>query len=361
MVKVPEYIHSLIPYKAGKTLEDINRLSFAKLASNENPLGCSPKALAAMTENLHQGHLYPDPSATALIQKLAEHHGVKPENLACANGSDALLEYAVMTFSAAGDEILTSEGTFIGIYVVIKKLGRQAVLTPLHEWSYDLTRMLSMITPKTKVIYVANPNNPTGTHISKQALQNFLAEVPKDILVILDEAYYEYASSSADYPDGSKLSQENLLVLRTFSKSYGLAGLRVGYAIGDKEVVSALRKVKLPFEPSRIAQVAALHAIEDRDFLAKTLATNKISKEILREELEASGYTFVESIANFFMIYFDRAETAKRFHDVCTEKGLYLRHLAGFGLPRCVRINSGTKEQSIFAANILNEAARLIP
>lgn len=354
-IAIPGYIRDLVPYRAGKALEDIAGGKFAKLASNENPLGPSPRALAAARAELDRMHVYPDPSAHLLVRELADAHGVADDEIVCANGSDAVLEYAVMSFTEAGDEILTSHGTFIGLYVIARKLARTLVQVPLQNLGYDLKAISAAVTDRTRVIYLANPNNPTGTHFTRAALQKFLAAVPTRVLVILDEAYAEYALEDPDYPNGLDFRAPNVLILRTFSKVHGLAGLRVGYGIAAPAIAQALAKVKLPFEPNRAAQAAAIQALRDRGFIGEVLRLNRECRDLLAGELRALGVAHVESIANFFCLPFGDEGAALAFHDACAQRGLYLRHLPGFGLPSAVRINTGTVEQTRFAAAVIRE------
>ena len=353
-VKIPTHIRDLVPYRAGRSPDGRDSSTrFAKLSSNENPLGPSPLALQAMEREAVRSHVYPDPTAKILREALSRSLGVSADRIVCANGSDAILEYAIMSFSEGNDEILTSEGTFIGLYVIAKKLGRTLRTVPLKDWGYDLDAIEAAIHERTKVIYLANPNNPTGTHVQAERLRKFLAAVPDRILIILDEAYAEYALASPDYLDGAQCDQENLLLLRTFSKVHGLAGLRVGFGITTPSLAEALSKVKLPFEPSRIAQTAATAAISDRDHLDAILSLNLEAKKLFRACFTSLKLEFVESLANFFMIAFDTGEEAADFTDACAKRGLYVRHLPGFGIPRAVRINTGTLEETTFAVDVI--------
>ena len=228
MISVPEHIKNLKPYKAGKPIEELMRekniQKVVKLASNENPLGPSPKAVEAIKKHLTELHRYPNPSGYRLVNAIAEKYDKKPEQIICSNGSDSLIQYVITAFSIEGDELLSSEGTFIGWYVNVNKMGRKSKEIPLNNYHYDLDSIFENITEKTKIIYLANPNNPTGTIFKRNEFEEFIKKIPSNILVILDEAYTIYSQFNPDYPNGFDYEKENLVVLRTLSKSFGLAG-----------------------------------------------------------------------------------------------------------------------------------------
>ena len=365
MVFIPEYVRTLQPYVAGKPIDELARekglTRIVKLASNENPLGPSPKAIKAAQESLTQNHRYVDPGAYELTHALAKKIGVRPQQIVCGAGTDSLLAYIVTAFSDSGDEILTSEGTFIGIYVNARKQGRIVREVPLADYSYDLARFPDEITEKTRIVYIANPNNPTGTIVTRAEVENFMAKIPSDILVILDEAYYSYAAGIEEYPDGLTFSYPNLIVTRTMSKDYGLAGLRIGYAVGPEDLIRQLQKVKLPFEPSLPAQKAGVAALQDDDFIRETVSLNKRSLTELARGLTELGLAFPPTSANFLLLTFDDEITAAGFASACMERGLILRHVKGFGIPNGVRINSGTDEETAFALKVMAEVCRSMP
>ncbi|HMR25657.1 MAG TPA: histidinol-phosphate transaminase [Oligoflexia bacterium] len=363
---IPQHIQDLRAYKAGKSLESLTDkrglTKFAKLASNENPLGPSPKAIAAAKKCLDQVHLYPDPAAYALRQALAKHLAIDSHQLICGSGVDSLLAYIFMAFSEKNEVILTSKGSFIGTYVNAKKLGRTLKTIGLNNWAYDLDAIAQAITDNTRIIYLANPNNPTGSMITKTDLQKFLAAVPKNILVILDEAYYEYACHHKTYPNGIELlgDYSNLIVTRTFSKAYGLAGARIGYAIADEAIIDTLNKVKLPFEPSRMGQHMAMAALEDTDFLSRTQKLNREGLDYFYQSFIELGLTFVPNTgSNAIMLYFKDAQTAQHFYHACFDQGLILRPLGAFGFDHGIRINTGTQEQNHFALDVMKKVLGL--
>lgn len=358
-VCVPPHIEDLEPYRPGKPIADLmrekNLSTIVKLASNENPLGPSPKTLVAMQHAMADLHRYPDPRAMDLVTALSKNLGRKPAEIVCGNGSDSLLAYLLYAFTKEDDEVLTSSGSFIGMYVNARKLGRRLNLVSLRNYAYDLPALAAAITPKTKVVYLANPNNPTGTMFSKNEFEGFMANVPRHVLVILDEAYTLYAEDFDDYPNGLKYHFDNLVVLRTFSKAYGLAGLRVGFAVGPERLIAEIYKVKLPFEPNWLAQVAACAALDDREFLERTKTLNAASLEAIRRTLTGLGIKYVDTVANFLMMLFSGEPEATTFYEACLNEGLILRPLKSFGLGQGVRINSGTEEETAFAARVIEK------
>jgi len=359
MIKTPKHIEELKPYKAGKPIEELIRekgiRKVVKLASNENPLGPSPKALEVIKDHIHELHRYTDPSNYKLVNEIAKRYSKNPDQIICGSGSDSLIQYIIIAFSSCDDELITSQGTFIGWYVNADKLGRKSVLIPLKNYGYDLSGIADNITGKTKIIYLANPNNPTGTMFTRKQFENFMEEIPSNVLVILDEAYTIYAESNPDYPNGLDYDIENLIVLRTLSKAYGLAGLRIGFASGSKEIIKELYKVKLPFEPNYLAQEAAIAAFGDEEFIKKTVETNNATLQIMQRKFEELGIKYIPTFANFFLLVFPNTEFAHEVNEECLNRGLILRHVSSFGLPDSIRINSGTMEETYFALDILQD------
>lgn len=364
MIKIPNHIQNLKPYKSGMPIEDLMRekniQKVVKLASNENPLGPSPKAIEAIKKHLNDLHRYPNPSSYKLVKALAEKFAKEPQQIICSDGSDSIIQYIITAFSNEGDELLTSEGTFIGWYVNVDKLGRKSKLIPLNNYYFDLKRILENISGKTRIIYLANPNNPTGTMFTKVSFEDFLSKVPADILVILDEAYTIYAQSNPDYPNGFDYQNENLIILRTLSKSYGLAGLRIGFAVGHQKLIKELYKVRLPFEPNILAQEAAIASLSDDAFIEKTTEINGESLMLMEKKFKELEINYIPTSANFFLLIFHDEEYAKRFHSECLNKGLILRYLDSFGINNGIRINSGTMEETNFALNVISEIRNLL-
>ena len=364
MIHIPKHIRELKPYKAGKPIDELMRekniQKVVKLASNENPLGPSPKAVEAIKNHLKDLHRYPNPSSYKLVNLIAKKYNKKPEQVVCSDGSDSLIQYIIAAFSQENDELLSSEGTFIGWYVNVNKLGRESKLVPLKNYHYDLHAILDYITEKTKIIYLANPNNPTGTIFTKTEFEKFLHKVPENILIILDEAYIIYSQSDPDYPNGLEYDNENLIVLRTLSKSFGLAGLRIGFAVGYADLIKELYKIKLPFEPSILAQEAAIASLDDDEFICKTVNANKESLNSMKKKFDELKIKYIPTSANFYLLLFQDEKYTKDFNQECLNRGLILRYLASFGINNGIRINSGTKEETIFALNIISEVKRIL-
>ena len=318
MISVPEHIKNLKPYKAGKPIEELMRekniQKVVKLASNENPLGPSPKAVEAIKNHLSELHRYPNPSGYKLVNAIAEKYGKKPEQIICSDGSDSLIQYIITAFSSENDELLSSEGSFIGWYVNVNKLGRESRLVPLNDYHFDLNGILQNITEKTKIIYLANPNNPTGTIFKKNEFDKFISKISPNILVILDEAYTIYSQSEPDYPNGFDYNLENLIILRTLSKSFGLAGLRIGFAYGYPNVIKELYKVRLPFEPNILAHEAAIASLNDDEFICKTIETNRTSLNMMEARLKELKIRFIPTNANFYLLLFPDVEYAVKFN-----------------------------------------------
>lgn len=359
MVEIPKFVSRLTPYKAGKPIQELARekklAKIVKLASNENPLGPSPKAVEAIKGVLDQLNRYTDPTSHELVQALAKKYDVQPNHIICGHGTDSLIAYVINAFTEESDEILTCEGTFIGLHVNTRKFGRKLVTVPLKEYAFDLDAILKAISPNTRIIYLANPNNPTGTMFGYREFEAFMEKVPENILVILDEAYTTYAASNPDYPNGVRYEYDNMVVMRTLSKAYGLGGLRIGFAVGPDRVVEALYKVKLPFEPNLLAQKGAIAALDDDEFLLRTVETNRASLHLMRETFDELGIEYAPSAANFLLLLMPDESVAEQFTDECLNRGLILRHVAAFGIPNGVRINSGTAEETRFALDIIAE------
>lgn len=364
MIKIPEHVQKLIPYKAGKPIDELARekgiTKIVKLASNENPLGPSPKAIEAIKKTLNEIHRYTDPSAYKLVNAISKKYKIPEDKIVTGSGSDSILQYIITAFSDNDDEIITSEGSFIGWYVNANKYGRKSILTPLKNYAFDLDAISKLISKKTKLIYLANPNNPTGTMFTKTEFEKFMKKVPEYVLVVLDEAYTVYAEDNSDYPNGFKYNYENLIVVRTLSKAYGLAGIRIGFAVASSELIRELYKVKLPFEPNLLAQEAAIAALDDDEFLERTLVTNKNSLLRMKNKFEELGIEYVPTSANFFLILFPDQQTSIVFNEECLNAGLILRPVNTFGIPNGIRINSGTDEETTFALEVIESVSNKI-
>src|SRR5256714_9283904 len=303
---IPDYLHGLPVYVPGKPIEEVERelkIHAVKLASNENPLGPSPKGIAAAKAVLADSNRYPDGGTHALRQTLAERHGVSPDELFIGLGSSELIDLAARVLLRAGLQGLTSEGTYAPFSVAIRASGAELELVPQREFAFDLKAMARAITPKTGVIYLANPNNPTGSAFTGKEFEEFLAGVPDGVLVVLDEAYIDYAVSMGlrDAVEAYR-KRKNLLILRTFSKVYGLAGMAIGDAIGRPELLSAMNRLRTPFNTSGVAQAAALAALDDNEHVTRCIETNARERKRLSGDLAEMGFRPVPSEASFTFI-----------------------------------------------------------
>ncbi|HVU03644.1 MAG TPA: histidinol-phosphate transaminase [Polyangiaceae bacterium] len=344
---VTETIAALRPYEAGKPIEELERelgISHAvKLASNENPLGPSPKALAALGAALGELHRYPDASAYRLREGLAAHLGVRMEEVIQGNGSNELLELCVRTFTTPKDHVVFGDPAFVVYQLAAMAHGVPFTAVKLRDGVHDLEAMAAAVTEKTKLVFVANPNNPTGTYVTKAAMERFLRTIPPEVVVAVDEAYFEYADAP-DYPNCLQYRnlRERLVVLRTFSKIYGLAALRVGYAVAPPEIVDYMNRVRAPFNVSTPGQAAALAALADAEHVEKSRSSNRAERDRLSTEFAALGLAVVPSQANF--VYVDAKRPARPIYDALLRKGVIVRPFGA--LPTGLRITVGTAAEN---------------
>lgn len=359
MSLVPKYIKNLSPYVPGKRIEDIESHSctskIVKLSSNENPLGPSSKAIKAAQQVMKNVHRYPDSSGYELRCLLAEQYSVDIDNVILGNGSEGIMSTIIRTFLHGDDELISSENSFIGFRVLANASGYKVNWVSTDNYSYDLVSISNQINSETKIIYLANPDNPTGTYFTKSAFDKFIKKVPDRVLVILDEAYYEYAQHILDYPNSMIYRYDNVITLRTFSKCYGLAGFRVGYGFAHKTLIKNLMKVKLPFEPSLPGQAAALSALKDKNHLKKSLDENMNGMSLLSNAFVSLNLNKIPSVANFITLIFKDEYTANNFLEQVLKKGIILRGLKGFGLPCCVRVTIGSNNENKYFISILND------
>src|ERR1039457_6078139 len=349
MPLVPPYIETLRPYEAGRGIEEVQReyglTRVSKLASNENPLGPSPLALQALARSMDGLNLYPN-GGLDLRRVLAEKFDLKTENVIAGSGSEGIMSNIIRTFLCDEDEVLTTEAAFIGFQVLAKSRGIRYRTVPYNDWHYDLPALAREINERTKIIYLANPNNPTGTIFTRHEFDDFYQHVPDRVLIILDEAYFEYAKDNPRYPDSMHYRYDNVITLRTFSKIYGLAGVRIGYGFAHEELISNLLKVKLPFEPSTLAQAAGIGALADKEFLHRSLELNARGLRDLTQGLESLGLTMVPSQANFVMSVLPTEQDASRTFEYLLSQGVVVRPLKSFGLANCLLGSTGTDEDN---------------
>jgi histidinol-phosphate aminotransferase len=349
---VPEHLDKLQVYQAGKPIEELARekglTKISKIASNENPLGPSPFAIKEMTNALWDVHRYPDMHATDLKNKLCELYKVKSENIILGNGSEGIMGYIARAFIQEGEEVLTADKTFIGFHILATAAGARVVTVPrTPDMRYDVKALAKAVNDNTKVLYIANPDNPTGTYITAKEFDYLMEFVPKHTIVILDEAYFEFAKSTWDYPDSMSYRYDNVITLRTFSKAYGIAGVRVGYGFAHKDFISALHKVKLPFEPSLIAQRGAIGALKDYPHLERTIRNNTKRYYETLKFLDEKGFRPIRSVTNFICFKTGSEEASDYLFNKLLDEGVIIRPLKANKLPEWVRVSIGLREEML--------------
>ncbi len=361
--QVPEYIRKLGVYVPGRPIEEVQRelgvTDIVKLASNENPLGPSPKAVAAVAAALPTVHRYPDGSGYALRRAIAVRHGVDLEQVILGAGSVEIIEMLARAFLADGDEAVFSEQSFVSYELAVRQVNGKAVTAPATAGrGHDLPALACAITDRTRLVLLANPCNPTGTYFTRAALDRFLAEAGDRALVVLDQAYHEYVAQP-DYPDGlaDVKAGRNVMVLRTFSKIYGLAGLRIGYGLASAEVVAMVNRVRSPFNTSSLAQVAAVAALDDHDWAQRSREHNLRELAFLQDELRRRQVRFTPSVTNFVLVEFgtDVGELFLEFQ----KRGVIIRPVGGPGLVNCARVSVGTHAENERFLAALDQLVRL--
>jgi histidinol-phosphate aminotransferase len=360
---VPPYIRELAPYVPGKPIEEVERelnMHAIKLASNENPLGASPLAIAAAQKALAASNRYPDGSGFYLREALAKKHGIPVESIILGGGSTELIDLSARIALVPGDCGVTSYGSFPLYYIAIRATGASFLDVPMRDYQFDLEAIARDLPEETKLIFLANPNNPTGTMFSADNLDTFLARVPEHILVVLDEAYYDYVddpnySRSIDVVRGGR----NLIVLRTFSKVYGLAGLRIGYGIGPAALLAEMNKIRGPFNTSGVAQAAALAALDDTEHVRRSVESNRAGLAQLASGLHSLKIKFVPSVANFFLVIFG-TDTEPLVEELL-KHGVIVRPMRWMGFPTALRVTVGTHEENEKFLRALAEVRASLP
>jgi histidinol-phosphate aminotransferase len=342
------WLHGLVAYEPGKPIEDVAReLGLApgdiiKLASNENPLGPSPKALEAMRATLERSHFYPDGGGYYLREAIANKCGLARENVILGCGSNEVIEFIGQAFLKPGDEIVTAKHAFVVYKLMATLFGAKTVEVEDPEFKHDLEAMADAIGPKTREVFVANPNNPTGTMVSQEEIDRFMARVPEHVVVVFDEAYFEFLEKA---PDTLKYVREgrNVVVLRTFSKIQGLANLRIGYGLANPELISVLQKTRQPFNANGIAQAGALAGILDEEHQLRTRLVTDEGRAYLQESFAALGLEFVPSYANFVLV---KVGDGKDVFAKLLQQGIIIRDMTAYALPEWIRVSVGTMEQN---------------
>jgi histidinol-phosphate aminotransferase len=359
----PAYIRSIAPYQPGKPISDLARdkglepSQIVKLASNENPLGVSPNAHMAMMDALDEIARYPDGNSVSLRDAVCEKFNVTPSQLVFGNGSNDILELSARAFLAPGDEAVYSQHAFAVYSLVTQAVGATGVVVPAKEFGHDLDAMLLAITPKTRMVFVANPNNPTGTLIGKVELKKFLSLVPKHTLIILDEAYDEYLTDELKAESIGWLAEfDNLVISRTFSKAYGLAGLRVGFGLTSSAIADLMNRVRQPFNVNSIAQAAAVASLGDDEFVERTRALNQAGMVQITQGLEKLGLTFIPSFANFVSF---KVADARGVYERLLNQGVIVRPIANYEMPDYLRVSIGLFSENARFLEALAEAIKV--
>ncbi|GGK74228.1 histidinol-phosphate transaminase [Amphritea balenae] len=342
-------VQGLHPYLPGKPVDELERelgiSNSIKLASNENPLGPSAKALDAISAEVKDSCRYPDANGFKLKQALSERYSIETSRITLGNGSNDVLELIGKAFIQPGDEVIYSQHAFVVYMLVAQSTGAKAIVTPAQNWGHDLDAMAAAITDKTRIIFLANPNNPTGTWFSEQALRSFMTKVPDSVVVVLDEAYTEYVDQS-EFPDGLKLQSEydNLVVTRTFSKAFGLAALRVGYAVASEAITDLLNRVRQPFNVNSLALVAAQAVLSDTEYLQRSVTVNNEGMAQLEQGFKALGLEWVPSVGNFISV--DCGKDAMPVYQALLLEGVIVRPVANYQMPNHLRVTIGLPDEN---------------
>ena len=352
----PAYVRAIAPYEPGRPISEVARelgldeRTIVKLASNENPLGVSPGVREAIARELPELARYPDGNAFGLKAALSSHHGLAPERIVVGNGSNDILELVAAAFLAPGRAAVYSQHAFAVYPLATQARGAQSIVVPAENFGHDLQGMLAALTPQTRVVFIANPNNPTGTFVSGRELSDFLDRVPSDVVVVLDEAYTEYLPADCRYDSISWLKRHrNLVVTRTFSKAYGLAGLRVGYGLCDPKIADLLNRVRHPFNVNSLALAAAVAALADREFVEKGCEINSSGMRQLTDGFSALGLEYIPSVGNFVSFRVPRAHDKARAGAVfqsLLRQGVIVRPVGGYGMPDHLRVTVGLPEEN---------------
>ena len=352
-VVVPNYIFDIEPYQGGKPIKEVAREigipenKIIKLASNENPLGISPRAKAAIKNSIDEGFRYPDGNGYYLKQELSRKFSIDSNRIILGNGSNDILEIVARTILSPGDEVIYSEHAFAVYEIVTKASGAHGIVAPADNYSHNLEIFLSLITNKTKLIFIANPNNPTGTLIDKLTLKSFISKVPENILVILDEAYDEYLHDDDKSIAFSWLAEfKNILISRSFSKAYGLAGLRVGYGVGSINIVELMNRVRQPFNVNHFAQLAAIESLKDDEFIEKSRAINNQGLELITSAFKRLSLDYIPSYGNFISFKLQDEKCAMMYYHHLLNNGVIIRPIANYGLPSFLRVSIGLESEN---------------
>ncbi len=355
MVQAKKYILEIDPYKPGKSKTGNNGIVI-KLSSNENALGSSPQAIAAYKKHIDKVFRYADGGSTDLRNAIAKKYKVNPEQIVCGAGSDEMIALLTHAFCHVGDEVLYSEYGFLMYPISAKRVGAKSVIAKEVNLKANVDNLLKKITKKTKIIFLANPNNPTGSYLNTKEVERLIKNTPSNILVVLDSAYAEFVDE-ADYPDAVKLVQKhkNVVMMRTFSKIYGLASLRLGWTYSSEYVADVLNRTRGPFNVSGAAQYAGIAAINDDKFIKESKAHNKKWLKTLVKEFDKIGIKHYPSVANFILLDFGSAKKFQQVNQFLLDNGLILREMSSYGLPNCLRMTIGKEEENLLVIKLLKK------
>jgi histidinol-phosphate aminotransferase len=351
-------LRDLVSYEPGKPVEDVARelglepSQIIKLASNENPLGPSPQALAAMRAALERAHFYPDGGGYYLREAIAGKFGLKRENVILGNGSNEIIEFIGHGFLKPGDEVITARHAFVVYKLMAQVFGAKTVEVPDPGYKHDLEAMAAAITPRTREIFIANPNNPTGTLVPQAEIDRFMRRVPESVVIVFDEAYHEFLENPPDTLKYIREGRENVVILRTFSKIQGLASLRIGYGLATKAMIEVLQKTRQPFNANAVAQAGALAGLKDEEHQKKTRELNLRGRDFLQNEFKAMGLEYVPSHANFVLV---KTGSGAAVFKKLLQTGIIVRDMTSYDLPDWIRVSVGTMEQNErFVAELRN-------
>ena len=362
----PEYVRAIAPYQAGKPISEVARefgldeTKIIKLASNENPMGMPDSARLAMLDAIADIGRYPDANGFALKSAIAARYDIPPDWITLGNGSNDILELAAHAFVQPGQSVIFSQYAFVVYALATQAVGGRSILVPAQNYGHDLEAMSKAIAPDTKLIYIANPNNPTGTFLAPAEIEAFLKRVPETVAVVIDEAYNEYLDPNLQYDSTDWVRQyPNLLVSRTFSKAHGLAGLRVGFGIAQAPITDLLNRIRQPFNVNSLAQAAAIAALNDSAFLQQSAKLNADGYRQLTQAFDEMALEFVQSFGNFVLVKVgDDADAGARVNLALLKKGIIVRPVAGYGLPQWLRISIGLPEENVAFIAALREVLK---
>ncbi len=354
---IKNIVKEVRPYKPGKPIAEVKRelglKKVYKLASNENPLGPSPKAVAAIKKVLKGINRYPESGCFYLKKRLAEIYNLEPDNFIMGNGSDELIALTLRAFLNSGDEVIVSKPTFLMYELYSQLEGAGLRIVPMNNFRYDLNAILNAVTEKTKIVFIANPDNPCGTYVTEDELEKFMDKLPRDIILFHDEAYYEFMQMD-DYPNLFKYIEDRpVIIARTFSKVYGLAGLRIGYGIANKKIVEYMNKIRDPFNVNSLAQVGALAALDDKVFVKKVVELTKKNREYLFGEFERLNLNYIKSYTNCIVV--EIGEKAQDLAGYLLKNGVIVREMSAWGLNRYIRISVGLENENREFIRLLEE------